>query len=372
MYQKGRAWIELNMNNLAHNLEQLQAVLPQNCELMPAVKANAYGHGAIPISLALQQMGIGNFCVATVNEAVELRVAGIEGQILILGYTSPYRFEELCRYELTQTVVDYDYAKRLNEYGYTLNVHVGIDTGMHRLGIDSQNIQAILDIWTLPNIKVKGVFSHLCVSDGRSKTDKEFTMKQIECFKLVINKLHKAGIYDFKAHIQGSYGVLNYPDLCFDYARVGIALYGILSSQSDETKVKASLKPVLSLKSRIECIKILHEGESLGYGLSYTAHKETRAAVVSIGYADGIPRELSNKGRVLINGKAASMIGRICMDQLFIDVSDIPEAAAGDEVILIGRSGGQEITVGEYADSVGTITNEILSRLGNRLERTIY
>lgn len=372
MYQKGRAWIELNMKNLAYNVEQLQAILPKSCELMPAVKANAYGHGAVPISLALQRMGVRNFCVATVDEAIELRKAGIEGQILIMCYTSPYRFEDLCRYELTQTVIDYDYARLLNEYGYTLNVHVGIDTGMHRLGIDSHNIEEILAIWKLHNIKVGGVFSHLCVSDGRSKEDKEFTIIQIECFKHVIDKLHKAGIYDFKAHIQGSYGVLNYPDLCFDYARVGIALYGILSSQSDETKVKAALKPVLSLKSRIECIKILHEGESLGYGLSYTAHKKTRAAVVSIGYADGIPRELSNKGRVLIHGKAAPMIGRICMDQLSIDVSDIPEAAAGDEVVLIGRCCNQELTAGEYADSVDTITNEILSRLGNRLERTVY
>lgn len=369
MYQKGRAWIELNMKNLAHNVEQLQSVLSDECEIMPAIKANAYGHGAVLIGTALQEMGIKDFCVATVNEAVELREAGIKGQILILGYTSPYQFEELYRYCLTQTIVDLDYAKMLNDCGYPVNVHVGIDTGMHRLGINSEDMESILYVWQLSNIKITGVFSHLCVSDGSSEEDKEYTSKQVEKFHSVINNLHMSGIKDFKTHIQGSYGVLNYPTLQFDYARIGIALYGVLSNSHDTIEAEASLKPVLALKSRIECIKILYEGDALGYGLSYTACSEMRIAVVSIGYADGVPRELSGKGHVLLRGKKVPIIGRICMDQLFIDVTTVHDAKAGDEVVLIGKSGQLEIAAGELADCSHTITNEILSRLGNRLER---
>lgn len=369
MYQKGRAWIELNMKNLAHNIEQLQSVLSDGCEIMPAIKANAYGHGAVLIGTALQKVGINDFCVATVNEAVELRKAGIKGQILILGYTSPYQFEELHRYSLTQTIVDLDYAKMLNDCGYQVCAHVGIDTGMHRLGIDSEDMESILYVWRLINIKITGVFSHLCVSDGSSEEDKEYTLKQVEKFHSVINNLHQSGINDFKTHIQGSYGALNYPELQFDYARIGIALYGVLSTAHDTIKAETSLKPVLALKSRVECIKILHEGDALGYGLSYTARSEMRIAVVSIGYADGVPRELSGKGHVLLRGKKVPIIGRICMDQLFIDVTTVHDVKAGDEVILIGKSGQLEIDAGELANDSHTITNEILSRLGNRLER---
>lgn len=369
MYQKGRAWIELNMKNLAHNIEQLQSVLSDGCEIMPAIKANAYGHGAVLIGTALQEMGIRDFCVATVNEAVELREAGIRGQILILGYTSPYQFEALHRYRLTQTIVDLDYAKMLNECGYPINAHVGIDTGMHRLGINSEDMESILYVWRLSNIKITGVFSHLCVSDGSSEEDKEYTLKQVGKFNSVINNLHLSGIKDFKTHIQGSYGVLNYPELQFDYARIGIALYGVLSNSLDTIAAETSLRPVLALKSRVECIKILYEGDALGYGLAYTAHSEIKVAVVSIGYADGIPRELSGIGHVLLRGKKVPIIGRICMDQLFIDVTTVHDAKAGDEVVLIGRSGHMEICVSEIADDSHTITNEILSRLGNRLER---
>lgn len=369
MYQKGRAWIELNMKNLAYNIEQLQSILSDGCEIMPAIKANAYGHGAVLIGTALQEMGIRDFCVATVNEAVELREAGIRGQILILGYTSPYQLEALHRYRLTQTIVDLDYAKMLNECGYPINAHVGIDTGMHRLGINSEDMESILYVWRLSNIKITGVFSHLCVSDGNSEEDKGYTLKQVEKFNSVINNLHLSGIKDFKTHIQGSYGVLNYPELQFDYARIGIALYGVLSNSLDTIAAETSLRPVLALKSRVECIKILYEGDALGYGLAYTAHSEIKVAVVSIGYADGIPRELSGIGHVLLRGKKVPIIGRICMDQLFIDVTTVHDAKAGDEVVLIGRSGHMEICVSEIADDSHTITNEILSRLGNRLER---
>lgn len=371
MYQKARAWIELDIKNLAHNLEQLKKLLPAECEIMPAVKANAYGHGAILIGQALQSMGISNFCVASVNEAIELRNAGITGQILILGYTSPHQFSELLHYDLVQTVVDFSYAKELQEYGKPICVHVGIDTGMHRLGERSDDIEKVCKIWEFNHLKVTGVFSHLCVSDGTSSEEKAFTHKQIAEFDSVIRCLEKQGISGFKTHIQGSYGILNYPDLRYDYARPGIALYGILSSSSDKTVADVNLKPVLSLKARIACVKPLRAEETAGYGQDYTAEKEMKIAVVSIGYADGIPRSLSNRGYVVVNSCRVPMIGRICMDQLLIDVSTLPHVLPGDEVVLIGKCGSEQITASEFAHMAGTISNEILSRLGSRLDRIV-
>ena len=369
MYQKGRAWIELNISHLLHNVTALKTLLPAHCAMMPAVKANAYGHGAALIGKALQKTGIRSFCVASVNEAIALRNAGITGQILVLGYTTPYQFCDLAAYRLTQTVVDYPYARELDSYKTPVCVHVGIDTGMHRLGERSDNMEAIRSMWNLKNLKITGVFSHLCVSDGTSDTERNYTLEQIQKFQSVVQYLHQSGIHGFKAHLQGSYGVLNYPHLSFDYARIGIALYGAYSSPDDRTVAQIDLKPVLTLKARIECVKLLHAGESVGYGLDYTAAGEMKIAAVSIGYADGIPRDLSNKGYVLVNGQRAKMIGRICMDQLLIDVSEIAQAAAGDEVVLIGKCGEEEITASEFAAYAGTISNEILSRLGERLER---
>ncbi len=369
MYQRGRAWIELNLSHLAHNVKQFQKILPKTCALMPAIKANAYGHGAALIGRALENMGISDFCVASLGEAIELRNAGITGQILVLGYTSPYQFSELSRYHLTQTVIDLSYAKQLNDFKEPVCVHVSIDTGMRRLGERSENIEQICQIWKLKNLRITGVFSHLCTADGQSAADHRFTREQISRFNANIDFLHKQGFSGFKTHLQSSYGVLNYPELNYDYARIGIALYGVLSSPSDRISAKVDLKPVLSLKSRIECVKELHMGESIGYGLTFTAPKEMKIAAVSIGYADGIPRELSNKGHVLVHGKKAAIIGRICMDQLLIDVSGLPDISSGDEVVLIGCCKDREISAANIAEYAGTISNEILSRLGNRLER---
>ncbi len=371
MYQKNRAWIELNLDNLKNNVQQFQEILPATCKLMPAVKADAYGHGALPISKALQEFGIEDFCVASVGEGIELRRAGIKGQILILGYSHPELFPELYKYGLTQTVVDYDYAKKLNQFGKKLNVHIGVDTGMHRLGERFINTDKILDMWNMENLHISGVFSHLCVSDGSSKEEQLYTKNQIQDFQHLIQSLCQAGVPSFRTHLQGSYGVLNYPELQFDFARVGIALYGVLSSPTDLIRSHILLKPVLSLKARIECIHPLHTGEAIGYGLTYTARHEMKIAVVSIGYADGIPRNLSGKGFALVKGMRAPFIGRICMDQLFLDVTGIPDITSGEEVVFIGESGSSFITADVVASRADTISNELLSRLGKRLERVI-
>lgn len=373
MYQKSRAWIELDFHNLRNNVLEFQKILPAECELMPAVKADAYGHGAVPVCTALQDMGIRNFCVASAEEGAELRQAGIRGEILVLGYTHPELFGVLLEYGLTQTVIDLEYARLLDQFGRErrrhVAAHVSVDTGMHRLGERSTDVERILAIWKLENLDITGVFSHLCVSDGNSEADRRFTTEQIRKYETLIAALHRAGISGFKTHLQGSYGILNYPELKYDYARPGIALYGVLSSTGDSVRSSADLQPVLSLKARIECVHRLHAGEALGYGLSYTAEREMKTAVISVGYADGIPRRLSNRGYALVNGKKAPVIGRICMDQMFLDVTEIPDAAPGDEAVLIGRSGKEQISAPQVAVWTDTISNELLSRLGARLQR---
>lgn len=374
MYQKGRAWIELDLANLEHNVNYLKNLLPGGCKLMPAVKANAYGHGAVLIAKALEKMGITDYCVASVEEGIELRSAGIAGNILVLGYTHPRQIEQLVRYNLTQTVVDSDYAKQLSNLGKTVQVHIGIDTGMHRLGIDWKDMESIQKIWEYQKLKVTGVFSHLCAADGTTQKEEDYTRKQIQRFENVVNQLKQEGKTEFVTHLQGSYGILNYPECRFDYARPGIALYGLFSSfaeykEQEEKQPCGMLRPVLSLKTRVESVRILEKGESAGYGMAYTAVLRRKIAVLSIGYADGIPREIAGKAYVLCRGKKAAVIGRICMDQMLVDATDIPDITSGDEVVLIGRSGKEQIPAEAYAEWTDSITNEVVSRLGLRLER---
>ena len=383
MHETDRAWISINEENLLNNMEELQRLSGAGCDLMPAVKANAYGHGDVLVSRILQDAGIRNYCVASVDEGIRLRQAGISGQILILGYTHPDGFAELMYYSLTQTAVDLDYAGRLSAYAGKVNcgsaagscdtvaVHIGVDTGMHRLGIPYDRPDLIEKVWALPGLRVTGMFSHLCVSDRRTDAAEKYTQEQIQRFGVVRDYLHKNGIRGFRCHIQGSYGLLNYPEYSYDLSRPGIALYGCLSSADDRVRAAVSLKPVLSLKARVASIKELPAGESAGYGLTYTADSTRRIAIVSAGYADGIPRSLSNCGEALVKGRKVPIIGRICMDQLTLDVTDVPEILPGDEAVFIGRSGKYRLTAEDMAEKAGTITNEILSRLGSRLHRVV-
>jgi len=367
---QGRAWIELSRNALRHNVEALRTLLPDGCELMPAVKTNAYGHGAVLISRELNRLGIEAFCVATVQEGAELRRHGITGTILILGYTHPADFSLLRRYHLAQTVLDFSYAKVLNRYGKRISVHVKIDTGMHRLGERSEKIEEISRIFECRNLNIAGVFTHLCVADEASPESIAFTHAQAKAFYDVVAELRQRGFSCPKKHIVSSDGLLYYPELAENYARVGIALYGMLSTRADTERCGISLEPVLSIKVRIALVKDLFQGEAAGYGLQFVAPQDTRIAVVAIGYGDGIPRSLScGVGSVLIQGFKVPIVGRICMDQMLVDVSDIPDVKAGDVAVIIGQSGDEKITACDLAEQDGTISNEILSRLGERLER---
>lgn len=367
----GRAWIEIDRAALRSNAAFLRSKLPKRCRLMPAVKADAYGHGAVLIAKELNRIGVDAFCVACVSEGVTLRRKGVKGEILILGYTHPEEFFLLYRYHLTQTVIDYAYGAQLNEYGRRLHVHIGIDTGMHRLGERSENIDFICKFYHMENLKIDGLFTHLCAADSFGRKEQAYTNLQAEEFYKIVHELQKRGYSCPKLHLQSSYSILNYPELAENYARAGIALYGVLSTEEDTEEWK-ELKPVLSLKARIATVKNLYAGESAGYGLGFTAGHNMKIAVVTIGYGDGYPRSLSGDiGTVLINGCKASVIGRICMDQTIVDVSEISDVKAGDEAVLIGKSGEAEISVCDIAKQAGTITNEILSRLGARLERIV-
>ncbi len=368
----GRAWVEIDRQALRENAKTLLALCPKGCRLMPAVKANAYGHGAVGVARELNQIGVNAFCVACVSEGVELRKGRIKGDILILGYTHPDDFTLLHRYRLTQTVIDAAYAKQLNRYGKKLAVHIGIDTGMRRLGEKSENTDAILSVFRMKNLIVNGIYSHLCDDDSLTEESRAFTEKQAAAFEQTVAEIQKQGIPRPKTHLLSSYGAIHYPQYGGDYLRAGIALYGILSKKADADECPAPLIPTLSLKTRVASVREILAGESAGYNRAFTAKQNRKIASLAIGYADGVPRALScGVGSVLIHGKKAPIVGQICMDQTIVDVTEIPEINPGDTAILIGRSGDAEITACDIAAQCGTIANEILSRLGNRLTRII-
>lgn len=367
---KGRAWMEVDRDAVRHNVRMLQSLLPEGCELMPAVKADGYGIGAVSTARLLRREGVRAFCVATVKEGIQLRRKGIRGEILVLGYTAPEQFLLLKCFGLTQTVVDKAYAEEMEKSGLRLKAHVKIDTGMHRLGEEAGHQEEILKIFQMRHLRITGMFTHLCVCDERTEESRSFTEGQARKFLSVVRFLEMNGITGLKLHMLSSYGIWNYPGTAGDYVRPGIGLLGVKSSPGDETEKDPKLRPAVAVKARVALIRKLDEGEAAGYGLAFRAGRAARLAVVTIGYADGIPRSLSNgRGGALIRGRRAPIVGRICMDQLLLDVTDIPGAAPGDTAVLIGISGESRITAEETAYSAGTITNELFSRIGKRLER---
>ena len=364
---KDRAWIEINRNHLENNIKEIKKIISDKTKIMAVVKANAYGHGIIPISKELNKLGIEDFAVATLEEGITLRQNHIKGNILILGYTHFDDIQYVTKYDLIQTIVDYEYAKRLNELKLDrkIKAHIKINTGMNRIGESYKHIDKLLEIYKMKSLDILGTYTHLSVSDSDKVEDIEFTKNQIKSFDDCVKILKEKKCNVGKLHVQASYGVLNYPELTYDYVRIGIMMYGNKSSRKDITKLKPDIKPVLSLKARITSIKEINKDEAVGYGRSFIATNNIKVASVAIGYADGYPRNLSNHAKVMINGQAGPVIGRICMDQLMIDISNIGNVKVGDVVTLIGEE--KEILAENIADQTETISNEILSRLGNRL-----
>lgn len=365
---KDRAWIEVNLENLEHNVREIQRLVAPNCKIMAVVKREAYGHGGLEIASCLDKIGIRAFAAATIDEAILLRKCGIQGEILILGYTDIRRAAQLKKYRLTQTLVDAPYAMALSKKGISVQGHLKIDTGMHRLGMDWREVSRIKAVFSLPNIKVTGMYTHLCCPDSRRPEDIAFTKKQAERFFKLAAALENEGVILPKLHIQSTYGVLNYPEIKCDYVRIGIGLYGVLSTPDKNTRLKPDLRPVLSLKARVAVIQRVAEGESVGYGRTFVPRRDSRIAVVAIGYGDGLPRSLScGRGRALIHGRTFPIVGRICMDCLFVDITEEEDIWVGDTVTLIGEGAFGTLAAPDIADSTGSISNELLCRLSSRL-----
>ena len=306
--------------------------------------------------------------IASVEEGIRLREYGIKGEILILGYTAVHRAADLRKYDLSQTLIDFDYASALNKQGITVNVHIKIDTGMHRLGIAVEDTAKVKKVFTMKNLNVSGIFTHLSCSDSRCTDDVLFTKGQLGHFYELLDELKRNGISIPRLHMQSSYGFLNYPDQICSFVRVGIALYGVKSSPMDDTVMKLDLRPVLSLKTRVILIRFVKKGEYVGYGRSFFAERDSRIAILPIGYGDGVPRSLSNgNGKVRIGGYLVPVIGRVCMDQLAVDITDTKDIMVGDTAVLIGDSAEDEISAPVIAESFGSISNELLCRMGARL-----
>ncbi|GEC89741.1 serine racemase VanT catalytic subunit [Brevibacillus brevis] len=371
--QTGRAWADIHLPHLQHNVREIQRVLPKDCSMMAVVKAQAYGHGGWQIARFLNKLGIDHFAVATIDEGIELRKKGVKGGILILGYTDERRIRQIARFKLTQTVVDDEYAQKLNSYNVKIPVHIKIDTGMGRLGESWTHTEKIASMYRYKNLQVCGTFTHLSVADSLVASDIEYTKNQIARFQKVIEQLKEKGIDPQRLHVQSSYGVLNYGELQYDYARIGIALYGMLSKQGDKVKTNVDLRPVLSLKARVVQVKQVEKGASVGYGRAHRVLKDSKIAIVSIGYADGVPRMLSQSGATcLIRGKRRPIIGTVCMDQLIVDITDMEEVQKGDVVTFIGKDQEEGITAEEMAQQCKTITNELVSHLGERVKRVYH
>lgn len=369
---KDRAWIEINLSNLEHNINEVKKLLKGSTKIMAVVKANAYGHGSVLIANKLMELGITDFAVTTLEEGVELRKNNISGNILILGYTSPEDLKYVIEYDLIQTIVDFDYAEKIKtlDLAKPIKCHVKINTGMNRIGERFDHFDKLLAIYQNPALNILGTFSHLCAADSKEEDDIQFTYAQINNFNTAISYLKSKGINSGKLHLQASYGTLNYEAGPYDYVRIGILMHGVNSLNSVYRKRNLDLKQVLSVKAKVTSVRKISEGETVGYSRTFKASSNMVIAALSIGYADGFFRSLSGKDMLVkINGSYHKVIGRICMDQMIVDVSNLENIKEGDIVTLIGKEA--EISAPTIAEKAGTTSYELLSRLGSRLKRII-
>lgn len=366
-----RAWVEVDSATLLDNARRLEEFMPESTHLMAVLKADAYGHGAVRSALELNRIGVNAFAVACCAEGVELRRAGVRGLILILGYTDVNEWRTLARYRLTQCGVDAAYVHELSAAAKrTVSVHLKVDTGMHRLGESWEHVDDIAGCYSLPHVRVTGMFTHLCVSDSLSEGDVGFSNTQLERFFSLAGELERRGINPGELHTQSSYGIVNYPDRRCAYGRAGVALYGVKSDEHDGVKAWPELAPALSLKARIGLVREVPAGDSVGYGREFVAERPSKLAVLPIGYGDGVFRCAMHGGaEALVRGVRCPIVARICMDQLCLDVTDVPGVTRGDVATFIGRDGAGQISCEEFAARCGTITNEVLSRLGKRLPK---
>jgi alanine racemase len=363
-------WAEINLDNLEHNIREVNRIISDETKIMAVVKADAYGHGAIPCSKIFLENGADRLAVATITEAIELRKS-TDKPILVLGYTPIDAFTYIIDYNIAPTIYNIDQARALNEISIkkfsTTKIHIKIDTGMGRLGFQPslKNIDIISIIDKFLNIEVEGIFTHFAVSDI---TDKTYTHKQFEKYQWVLEELEKKNINIPLRHVSNSAAIIDLPEYNLDLVRPGIMLYGIYPSD-EVKKERVNLKPVMALKARVAHLKKVTPGSGISYGLTYFTEEESKIATLPIGYADGYHRRLSNKGKVRINGREAPLIGRICMDQCMIDVTDMDNIMIGDEVILFGDGSKVGTGIGDISRWLNTIPHEIMCGISRRVPR---
>ena len=365
-----RAWVEIDQAALAHNVRQLKKLLASKTQLMAVVKADAYGHGATMVARTALDAGAGGLCIATVQEGIQLREAGIEAPILLLGATNtPEQVRAIAYWQLQPTICTPQqalvFSETLSGLKKTLSVHLKLDTGMSRLGMPWQEARQFVElVKRLPYLEIKSVYSHLATADTLDATVMRL---QHQRFEEAIAQLHSAGITPPRLHLANSAATLTDPALHYDLVRVGLALYGLYPAE--HLRGAIDLKPVMQVKARVTQVKTIPPGTGVSYGYQFIAERQMRLAVIGIGYADGIPRNLSNKMTVIIRGKRVRQIGAITMDQLMLDVSEIPDLQTGEVVTLIGQDGDLSISADDWAQSLGTISWEILCSFKHRLPR---
>jgi alanine racemase len=376
-------WAEVDLEAIAHNVRELRRITGSGAGLMAVVKANAYGHGVIEVTRKALENGADSLGVARIEEGIELRKAGFSESVLIFGYTPPALAHSLIAFDLTQTVWSYTTAQALSDVAVSSNkrikVHLKVDTGMGRLGLlpdcrrppaTEQNlmgnaIREAASISSLAGLKLEGVYTHFATADS---SDKSYAGKQFEIFVDFLNELRRAGMNPPLCHAANSAAIIDMPETHLDMVRAGIAIYGLYPSD-EVNKRKIALKPAMTLKSKIVHLKKVPPGFKVSYGSTYQTPKPTTIASIPVGYADGFNRLLSSRGQMLVRGRRAPIVGRVCMDQTMLDVGHIPDVDLEDEVVIFGRQGYESITVDEIAATLNTINYEIVSALTARVPR---
>jgi alanine racemase len=369
---------QIDLGAIAHNVRELRRIIRPGAQLLVAVKANAYGHGAVETARAALGNGATRLGVARIEEGLDLRQAGIQAPILIFGYTHPDHAGLLLAHDLTPTVFSLDNARQLSaaamSAGKRLAVHIKVDTGMGRLGLLQDALRVghtgraaseIAAIAALENIFLEGVFTHFGASD---EADKSYTHVQFSRFRELLDQLESMGMRNFLRHAANSGAIIDMPETHLDMVRAGISVYGLYPSQQvDQTRI--DLRPALALKSSIIHLKQVPAGTKISYGGTYTTPRATTVATIAAGYGDGYSRQLSNRGSALVRGQRAPVIGRVCMDLTMIDVGTIAGASVGDEVVLIGRQGEAQLTADAVAAAADTINYEVVTAISARVAR---
>ena len=372
MTEHNRVCAEIDLDAIAYNMEQMKKRIGDHARLIAVVKADGYGHGAVPVAKMFEACSyVWGYAVACLEEATELREQGIRKPILVLGCVFPDQFEEMIRYDVRPAVYMESMAELISQeavrQGKDAFIHIKIDTGMGRIGfpVTEESADAIERISRLPGIRIEGMFTHFAKADEQDKT---YTFLQHDRFMRMKELVEKRQVPVRYFDCDNSAGIIDFPDMKHDLARAGIAMYGMYPS--DEVDQKAvDLRPALSLVSHVSFVKEVEAGTPISYGGTFVSDRPMRVATIPVGYGDGYPRSLSNKGYVLIHGKRARILGRVCMDQFMADVTDIPETAFMDRVVLVGRDGDEEITVDELADLSGRFNYEFVCCLGKRIPR---